>query len=126
MDQATSVEPEIDDVPRLVDQLRRDAFDVKAAFWLYTTEAAQWFLYVASDAVIQKGIIEAYKAVYRAMRQMPNLRIDPFQVKLVAPDDPLAKAVVDFLSRQHARRPTRISATNLGGVYIENAYLYNV
>jgi hypothetical protein len=126
MDQATLVEPEIDDVTRLIDQLRRDNFDVKAAFWLYTTEADQWFLYIASDAVNQKGIIEAYKAVYQAMRQMPDLRIDRFQVKLVAPDDPVAKAVIDFQSKQRARLPTRIRATNLGGVYIENAYLYNM
>jgi hypothetical protein len=126
MDQATLVEPEIDGVTRLIDQLRRDNFDVKAAFWLYTSEADQWFLYIASDAVNQKGIIEAYKAVYRAMRQMPDLRIDRFQVKLVAPDDSVAKAVIDFQSKQHARLPTRIRATNLGGVYIENAYLYNI
>ena len=64
---------------------------MKAAFWLYTSEADQWFLYLASDAVDQKGIIEAYKAVYRAMRQLPDLAIDPFEVKLVAPDDPVAK-----------------------------------
>jgi hypothetical protein len=55
MDRATPVEPEINDVPRLIDQLRRDGFDVKAAFWLYTTEADQWFLYIASDAVNQGG-----------------------------------------------------------------------
>jgi hypothetical protein len=126
MDQATLVDHQIDDVTRLVDELGRDAFDVKAAFWLYTSEADQWFLYIASDAVDQKGITEAYKAVGRAMRRLPDLQIDPFEVKLVTPDDPLAKAVVDFLSKQHARRPTRISATNLGGAYIEIAYLYNI
>jgi len=126
MDQATLVDHQIDDVTRLVDELRRDAFDVKAAFWLYTSEADQWFLYIASDAVDQKGITEAYKAINRAMRRIPDLRIDRFEVKLVAPDDPVAKAVIDLQSRQHARLPTRIRATNLGEVYIENAYLYNI
>jgi hypothetical protein len=126
MDQATLVEPEIDDVTRLVDQLRRSNFDVKAAFWLYTSEADQWFLYIASDAVHQKGITEAYKAAYGAMRQLPDLRIDPFQVKLVTPDDPVAKAVIAFQSKQHARLPTRIRATNLGEAYIEDAYIYNI
>jgi hypothetical protein len=126
MDQATLVEPEINDVPRLIDQLRRDGFDVKAAFWLYTTEADQWFLYIASGAVNQEGFIEAYKAVGRAMRRLPNLQIGPFQVKLVAPDDPVAKAIIDFQSRPHDRLPTRINAINLGGAYIENAYLYKI
>lgn len=126
MDQATLVEPEINDVPRLIDHLRRDGFDVKAAFWLYTTEADQWFLYIASDAVNHEGFIEAYKAVGRAMRQLPDLQIGPFQVKLVAPDDPVAKAVIDFHSRQQARLPMRIRATRLGDAYIEDAYLYKV
>ena len=126
MDQATLVEPEIDDVTRLVDQLRRDNLDVKAAFWLYTSEADQWFLYIASDAVDREGITEAYKAVGRAMRRLADLRIDRFQVKLVAPDEPVAKAFIDFQSGQHARLPRRIRATKLGEVYIENAYLFKI
>jgi hypothetical protein len=126
MDQATLVEPEINDVTRLVDQLRRDDFDVKAVFWLYTSEADQWFLYIASDTVDQVGITEAYKAVGKATRRLPDLRIDRFQVKLVAPNDPTAKAVIDFQSKQPARLPTRIRATNLGEVYIESAYVYNI
>jgi hypothetical protein len=125
MDQATLVDHQIDDVTKLVDHLRRDAFDVKAVFWLFTSEADQWFLYIASDAVDQKGITDAYKAVMSEMRRLPDLRIDRFQVKLVAPDDPIAKAVIDFVSRQHPRLPTRFSATNLGKIYIENAYIYN-
>ena len=124
MDQATLVEHQIDDVPRLIDQLKRDNFDVKAAFWLYTSESEQWFLYLVSDVVDQKGITEAYKAVYKVMKRLPNLGIDRFEVKLVGPGDPVAKAVIDFLSKQHAPVATRVRGTNLGDVYIENAYIY--
>jgi hypothetical protein len=94
MDQATLVEHQIDDVPKLIDQLNRDNFDVKAASWLYTSEADQWFPYLASDMVDQKGMIEAYKAVYKAMQQLPRLSIGPFEVKLVGPGNPVAEAVV--------------------------------
>ncbi|HMF37618.1 MAG TPA: hypothetical protein VKF17_13305 [Isosphaeraceae bacterium] len=75
------VEHQIDDVPKLIDQLKVDNFDVKAAFWLYTSEAGQWFLYLVSDVVDQKGITEAYKAVYKAMKRLTRLWIDPFEVK---------------------------------------------
>ncbi len=126
MDQATLVGPQIDDVTKLVDQLRRVGLDVKAAFWLYRSEADQWYLHIASDAVNQLGLFEAYKAVGQAMRQLPDLSIGPLEVKLVAPDDPVAKAVVDFLARRPARRLTQIRGENLGGVHIENAYLYNL
>jgi hypothetical protein len=126
MDQATLVEHQIDDVPRLIDQLKRDEIDVKAAFWLYTSEADQWFLYLVSDVVDRKGITEAYKLVYKAMRRLTNLSINPFEVKLVSPDNPVAKAVIDFLSKQHAPLATWIRGTNLSGVYIECAYIYNL
>ena len=126
MDQATLVEHQIDDVPRLIDQLERDKIDVKAAFWLYTSEADQWFLYLVSDVVDRKGITEAYKLVYKAMRRLTNLSINRFEVKLVSPGNPVAKAVIDFLSRQHAPLATWVRGTNLGDVYIENAYIYNI
>jgi hypothetical protein len=126
MDQATLVGPQIDDVIKLVDQLRRDGFDVKAAFWFYRSEADQWYLHLASDAVNQMGITEAYKAVGRARRQLPDLLIGPFEVKLVAPDDPVAKAVIDFLAKRQARTPVRIRGTRLGDVHIEDAYLFNI
>jgi len=44
---------QLDDVPRLIDELKRDQFGVKAAFWLYSSEADQWYLYLASDIVDQ-------------------------------------------------------------------------
>ena len=125
MDQAILVERQIDDVPKLIDQLRAENFDVKVAFWLYTSEAGQWFLYVVSDVVDQKGITEAYTLAYKTMRQLTDLWINPFEVKLVAPDHPLAKAVIDYLSKQHAPRPTQVQGMKIGDVYIENAYIYN-
>jgi hypothetical protein len=124
MDQATLVEHQINDVPKLIVQLKWDNFDVKAAFWLYTSEADQWYLYLASDAVHQIGILESYMAMNKAIEQMTDLEIDPFHVKLVAPDNPLAKAVMDFVSDQPARRPKRIRGMRLGDVHIESAYLY--
>ena len=80
--------------------------------------------FLVSDVVDQKGITEAYKAVYKVMKRLTNLGIDRFEVKLVGPGDPVAKAVIDFLSKQHAPVATRVRGTNLGDVYIENAYIY--
>ncbi len=124
MDQATLVANQIDDVPRLVNRIKEDNIDVKAVFWLYTSEADQWYLYIATDLVDQVGITEAYKRVLRTMKQLPNLRIDRFQVKLVSPADASAKAIADFRAMTHAPAPTEIRSSNLGGIYIEHAYVY--
>jgi hypothetical protein len=126
MDQATLVDNQIDDVPKLIDRLRRDNFDVKAAFWLYTSEAEQWFLYLVSDAVDRVGTTEAYKIVYRSMRQLTDLWINPFEVKLVGPDDPIAKAVMDFRATARVPLPLPVRGSYLGKIYIENAYIYYI
>jgi len=125
MGYATLVEQEIKDVPKLIDQLKRDNFDVKAAFWYYRSEADKWYLYLVSDAVHQKnGIFESYMVVNQTIRRMTDLEIDPSQVTLVAPDNPIAKAIMDFQSGQHVRPMKRIWGMRLGDVHIESAYLY--
>jgi hypothetical protein len=126
MDQATLVEHQIGDVPKLIDQLKRDSFDVKAAFWLYTSEADQWFLYLVSDVVGQVGTRESYKIVYGSMRRMADLWINPFEVNLVGPHHPIAKEVMDFQAGAHAPVPTRKRASRLVNIYIENAIIYLV
>jgi len=97
---------------------------VKAAFRLYTSEADQYFLYLVSDFVDRKGMTEAYKLVHQSLRRLTNPWINPFEVKLVGPDDPVAKAIIDYLSKQRAPLPTRIRGMHLGGVRIESAYIY--
>ena len=127
MDQATLVEHQIEDVPRLINQLKQHHCDVKDAFWLYSSEAEQWFLYLVSDVVDQKGITEAYRIVYKALSQLADVSavwINPFEVKLVSPSNRIAKAVSDLLSKQRAPVPTRVQGANVGDVYIETAYIY--
>ncbi len=126
MDQAALVDRQLDDVPRLICELRRDQFDVKAAFWLYRSEADQWYLYLASDIVDQKGLKEAYKALDRSRSRLTDLRIGPFDIKLVGPDHPIAKAVMQTQTVLPAQFPTRMRGANLGGVFIEDAYIYSV
>lgn len=58
------------------------------------------------------------------MKQLPNLRIERFRLKLVSPADKVAKAIVGFRAITHAPAPTEIRSSNLGGIYIEHAYVY--
>jgi hypothetical protein len=124
MDQTSLVEHQIDDVTRIIDELKVENFGVNAAFWLYTSEADQWFLYIVSDIVDEKGIAEAYRLLYSAMRRLPNLWINRFEVKLVDPKDPAATAIIEFAKSQETPLPTWVRGTRLGDVYIERAYIY--
>jgi len=124
MDQATLVNEQIEGGSRLIEQLGRDGFPISAAFWLFTSEADQWFLYLASPLVDEKGIREGYNIVHPAIRRMPGLGVDPLEVELIGVNDPLAEAVSSLLDRHPAPMATRVRGRYLGDVFIEQAYIY--
>ena len=124
MDQATLVGNQIEDASRLIEQLRQDNFDIAAAFWVKTADDGQWFLYIASDAVDKLGLSNAYRAVLRTIGRMPDLWIDPLDVKLISPAKPMARDVVKIQKDYAKTIPTRYRGSQLGKVSIENAYIY--
>jgi hypothetical protein len=125
MDQAALVgRDQIDDGFKLVEQLVQNHFDVVAAFWLKDSEEGQQFLYIASKSVDEHGKNKAYRDVHHAMQQLPALSLDYFDVKLISPSDPLAKAVLDLYARYPAKIPTWIRGQRLGDVTVEEAYVY--
>ena len=82
----------IDAGRRLVDELGRHQFEVATAFWAKPVEDGRWFLYLASPTVEDKGGTFAYRIVHPLIRQMPELGLDPLDVRVLSPDDSLAEA----------------------------------
>jgi len=124
MDQATLVESQIDGAWRLVKRLSVEDFGVTAAFWMKSSEDGQRFLYVASSEVDDKGPRAAYNALLATLRLMPDVGVDPFEIKLIGARHPIARAVLDFQRQHPARLPSRYREARLGGVTIDEAYLY--
>jgi hypothetical protein len=124
MDQEALVNDQILGGATLVDLLSRNLFPISAAFWLFTSEADQWFFYLASPLVDEKGSTECYKIVHRAIRSQPGLGVGPFEVELIGPDEPLARAVSRLIEESGSPSATRIRRRYLGDVFIEQAYIY--
>jgi len=124
MDQTLLVDHEIQDVPRLIAELRKDHFIPKAAFWLYSSEDDAWKLCFVLGGVKEHGSRNQYLTLVKAMRRTDDLWIDPFAVKIVDSNDPLAQAVLEHLSTYPAEIPTRIRNARLGGVFVDAAYIY--
>jgi hypothetical protein len=91
------VTEKLDSGKRLLEALRSVSFHVHTAFWANPTEEGKWFLYLASPVVDEQGPAAAYRTVYRVIRQMPDLWIDPFEVRVVGPNDPMAEAVREVI-----------------------------
>ena len=118
------VDEHIEDGGRLATELVRSGFDVTAAFWIRTQEDGLRFLYLASSSVRRDGFANAYRNVYATLSRLGVQAIDLSQIKLVDGNNPLALEVVAVRDRYPARIPTRLGAGRLGGIAIEEAFIY--
>jgi hypothetical protein len=61
MDSDELIDHQINAGARLITQLVRDGFEIKAAFWVKTAEQDIRFLYVATPLVEHKGLAATYR-----------------------------------------------------------------
>src|SRR6266436_631047 len=97
MDQGAVVSEQTESGKRLIEALASAGFDVRVAFWAKPTDDGKWFLYLASPAVDEKGPATAYRFVFDVQRQIPDLWIDPLEVKVIGLNDSLAQAALAVL-----------------------------
>lgn len=123
MDYGPLVKEEIDAGAELV-----RAFDsykpVTAAFWLKASDDPFRYLYLASEQVAATDITLAYREVLRLADQIQSPYFDPFRVKIIHADHPLARAAVEINHRFPGRLATRIGGSLFGGVSVDDVYLY--
>jgi hypothetical protein len=126
MDQIPLVAEQIDDGKRLIARLVEEAIPVTAAFWVKESESGRWYLYIATSLVGRGGAkLPAYARINRVIRQMPPpFGITSFRVKAVGPSDPIAEAALALQERHPGNRGIHYEGPQLGGKYIEAAYIY--
>jgi len=127
MDTDTLVENRIDDGQKLVEELPQGGFDVTAAFWLKASEDGKWYFYIISPMVDTEGLAKGYRFLHPLVRAMPQLFwIDPLEIKLIGPSNPIARDVLAIHNRIPGPRvcPVRWGGKMLGNMSIEEAYLY--
>jgi len=123
MDQEPLVREEIDagaEFLRAFDQYA----PVKAAFWLKVGDEGNRHLYIASERIDDTNFVLAYREVIRLANQMPSIYFDPFRVKVLNADKPLARAAAEINECFPNRLGTRIGGGMFGGVFVDQAYIY--
>jgi hypothetical protein len=123
MDQGALVMQQIDAGARLVNEFDKYA-PVRAAFWLKARDEGEWYLYLASDQIDDSNFDLAYGEVLRLTGSNPTPWLDPFQVKVISADDRLARAVLAILARYPGKTPTRYHGRELGGISVNEVYIY--
>lgn len=97
---------------------------VQAAFWLRERDSDEWYFYLASDQINDSNFDHAYGEVLRIVRPLQSLWIDPFQVKVIGLDSPVAKAALDVMRKFPGRIPTRYHGRHFGNLSVDEAYIY--
>ena len=97
---------------------------VKAAWWMRETEDAGRYLLVALDGLTVENADQAYDEVLRITKEMKDHHIDPFEVKLVSPDDPASRTVLDHYRRYPGRVPPPFNGSVLGRLPVVEVYVY--
>jgi hypothetical protein len=123
MDQGPLVSEQIEAGARFLREFQKYV-PVQTAFWLKESESGEWYLYVASDRITDDNFDVAYGEVARIAGAIHDPWFDPFQIKVIGTDDPLAKGVEDLLRLYPGRRPARFRDTTLGGVSVDEVYIY--
>ena len=108
----------------LIDALRAGGFDVAVGGWTKTSEEGNWYLYIASKNVDDQGLAAAYQAVFTTIQANPECGIDPFDVKLIGPENPIAKDLLEIRGARPTRTPTRSRRPKLGHMSVEETYVY--
>jgi hypothetical protein len=124
MDQVPLVADQIEGGRKLVELLADSGFPVAAACWVKEDKESRWYLFLVSPLVDEHGPREAYRRLIPLLeKQQEPLLVDPFEVKLIGPSEPLAKGIADA-QRRVGRKVTPRYQDVLGDVYVEAAYLY--
>lgn len=97
---------------------------VKVAFWLKASDEVHRYLYIASERIGDSNSDLAYGEVLRLANKMQSLYLDPFRVKVISAEDPLAKAAVEINKRFPGRMATRFGGESFGGISVDDVYIY--
>jgi hypothetical protein len=123
MDKSPLVTEQIDAGEWLVREFSK-RIPVQAAFWLRERDSGDWYLYLGSDQINDSNFDHAYGEVLRVVAPQQSLWVDPFQVKVIALDAPVAKAALDVMRKYSGKAPTRYHGRHFGGLSVDEVYIY--
>jgi hypothetical protein len=124
MDQTPLVMDEIDSGEAFIKQMNNYS-PVVGACWLRPVEDGERYLYVVLRDLTDDNADLAYREVLRIANQLKDREyIDPFRVKIIGLNDPIAKAIADIYRRYPGHIPTRYNGPVFGGQAVAEVYIY--
>jgi hypothetical protein len=127
MDKVTLVETDKEDGQKLLTELTRHDFPVTAAAWVKTEDNARWYLFIATPLESRGGPHQGYSRLFSIWPAIPQpFWLKSYDVKLISPDDPIARDALEMLRQYPGNRPIPYGGDHFGRESVEGAYIYRV
>jgi hypothetical protein len=104
---------------------RNEVFPTQGVLWLLESESG-WRLLVATPRVDQVGRRKAYEELGNITRGVVPGANQPLRIELISPRESFYQALRSVFGNAASVEGARLSNTQVGGMYIEDAYLYEV
>ncbi len=98
---------------------------VQLAFWVKESNKINWHLYIVARGITDENIDEGYGKVLDAVQRLGHPSFDPFRVKLIEADDPLAKAALETRCRTPVSVPIPYHGNSFGGLEVDWVFVYD-
>jgi hypothetical protein len=102
------------------------AFPIQGVFWLFQMESGLWHLVIATPRVDAVGPRDAYAELAEITKDISADSDQLFKIELISPKNPLYQALHSLFSQKASVNGTRLGNTQIGGMYIDEAYLYDI
>ena len=100
-------------------------FPADGLLWLLESENG-WRLLVATRKVDEIGRRKAYEELAGITRGVVPGASQPLRIELISPRNPLYEALRAVFGKTASVEGARLGNTQVGGMYIEDAYLYEI
>ena len=97
---------------------------IRSAFWLYDTEAAEWRLVLAMPLVDERGPAQAYEEIRKALQSVSIHGLLLRQIAVVSPKDELVSLIRKAIQTGPGLQSIRFTRNAIDNVLIEDAYIY--
>lgn len=107
--------------------LRRNRkFPANGVLWLFQSESGEWHLLIATPRVDEVGPRKAYAELSDITRRMPADSEQLLRIEVISPRGPFYQALRSVFGKTASVEGARLGNTQIGGMYIDDAYLYEI
>src|SRR5437762_13030971 len=101
-------------------------FPASGALLLLQPESDEWHLLIATPRVDEIGPRKAYEELSDITRGIPADSTQLLKIELISPRQPFYQALRSVFGKTAAVEGARLGNTQIGGMYINDAYLYEI